>query len=294
MNFACKTKPPRLLVSDLDGTLLRSSKTVSPYTRSVLHKAKAEGMILVLASGRTGFKMDLYREPYLPADYHISSNGAELIKLPEGLVLSRECMAEEAAGKVLDYLLGRDVNFSAYAPERTYYRDGPEKGFAERNLGYLDLAARLGTRLQPEFIDLANERLRPEDQGKLLKFAVYSARRDVQEAFEAFVSGIEGLNFEVPERDITIVLAAEASKKKALLRLREALGISREETAVFGDYYNDLSMFEAAGLSVAPANAAEGVKAKADFICGSNEEDGVSRFIEDFLLQTGPGDGGSF
>jgi hydroxymethylpyrimidine pyrophosphatase-like HAD family hydrolase len=63
----------------------------------------------------------------------------------------------------------------------------------------------------------------------------------------------------------------------------EHLSIKKEEIIAFGDEENDLPMFEAAGFSAAPFNAKENVKAKADLVVGSNAEDGVAAFLEEFF-----------
>ena len=74
------------------------------------------------------------------------------------------------------------------------------------------------------------------------------------------------------------------SKGSALLRLCEMLGISPDQTVPFGDEENDRPMLRAAGLGVAMGNAVPEIKAEADAVTSSNEEDGVAEFIE-YLLE---------
>jgi hydroxymethylpyrimidine pyrophosphatase-like HAD family hydrolase len=64
-------------------------------------------------------------------------------------------------------------------------------------------------------------------------------------------------------------------------------GIRPEEAMAFGDEENDLPMFGPAGFAVCPANAKDSVKAKADFIAGSNAEDGIAAFLEDVFNTRG-------
>ena len=79
------------------------------------------------------------------------------------------------------------------------------------------------------------------------------------------------------------VLDPRVSKGQGLLLALESRGIKPEETMAFGDEENDLPMLEVAGLSIAPANAKENVKARADLIIASNAEDGVAAFLEECL-----------
>lgn len=83
------------------------------------------------------------------------------------------------------------------------------------------------------------------------------------------------------------VNAAGVNKGSGLVELGKRLGIEREEIMAFGDGDNDEPMLRKAGFGVAMANAEEKVKATADYITGSNEEDGVAKAIERFVLEGG-------
>ena len=79
------------------------------------------------------------------------------------------------------------------------------------------------------------------------------------------------------------VLASGINKGTALEWLCNKKGISREEIIAFGDNYNDIEMIEYAGIGVAVGNAEESVKKSADYVCLTNYEDGVGRFLKDYL-----------
>ena len=76
-------------------------------------------------------------------------------------------------------------------------------------------------------------------------------------------------------------------KAQSLIRLLELIGLSTNDMIAFGDGYNDLSMLKLAGVGVAMANAVPEVRAEADFITKSNEEDGVAFAIEKFCYEAG-------
>ena len=66
-------------------------------------------------------------------------------------------------------------------------------------------------------------------------------------------------------------------------------GISPDECLYFGDYDNDIEAFELAGVSVCMENGSEAAKAHADYVCASNDKDGLANFIEQYLLGVGDG-----
>jgi Cof subfamily protein (haloacid dehalogenase superfamily) len=79
------------------------------------------------------------------------------------------------------------------------------------------------------------------------------------------------------------VMDAKVSKGQGLSFSMERLSLRREEIIAFGDEENDIPMFAEAGFTIAPSNAKETVKAKADLVVASNAEDGVAIFLEDFF-----------
>jgi len=79
------------------------------------------------------------------------------------------------------------------------------------------------------------------------------------------------------------IMDAKVSKGQGLKFVMEHCSLKSEEVIAFGDEENDLPMFAAAGFSAAPSNAKENVKAAADLVIGSNAEDGVAAFLEEFF-----------
>ena len=101
-------------------------------------------------------------------------------------------------------------------------------------------------------------------------------KRRLSEIPEIEVSGSLKSDLEVNARGV--------NKGNALLKLGEILGIAKEEIMAFGDASNDFSMIEKAGSGVAMANAERELKEVADYIAYSNDEEGVARFIEEYVL----------
>jgi hydroxymethylpyrimidine pyrophosphatase-like HAD family hydrolase len=83
------------------------------------------------------------------------------------------------------------------------------------------------------------------------------------------------------------ILLSGVSKATALWEMLRALAVDAERVVAIGDNWNDLEMIEAAGLGVAMGQAPEGVRARADYVCGTPEQDGVREVIEPFVLRGG-------
>ncbi len=274
----------KLLVIDLDGTLLRDDKSVSSYTANVLRKARKNGLVIAFASGRTDFMMSLYRDPYVPCDYHISFNGAAIRKIGSEVFLYKQGLEEEAEDKVWKYLAENASVYTAYTGDHMYFRDDLGKKILPRQKKYLDLAASQGMALTLKCTEYFPGDTRKGAEEPLLKFVAYEEDPVWVERFLAFVSTIEAVVTEATGYGMTGVFDRHVSKEKAIRNLQQQLGITQEETCAFGDFDNDISMFQAAGIRVAMQNASDAMKEIADTICLTNEEDGVADFIERFLL----------
>ena len=92
------------------------------------------------------------------------------------------------------------------------------------------------------------------------------------------------VNFCASDDLLTETSSAHASKGNGLKRLKEMLHLPKEAVVAIGDNGNEVSMFREAGVSVAVGNALPEVQAEADFVCGTNDEDGPARFLEEWLL----------
>ena len=84
---------------------------------------------------------------------------------------------------------------------------------------------------------------------------------------------------------LAMIMSENATKSRSLKLIAEHFGVRNDEVIAFGDDLNDIDMLSAAGVGVAMENAVPEVKRIADDICGSNEEDGLARWIEENLLR---------
>ena len=272
----------RMIGFDLDGTLLTTEKVLTERTKNALKKAAEQGVVLVPATGRPvcGLPKERLALPFIK--YAVTANGARILETKTEQVLSEMLISVEKAREILDI-------FSDYDTLRDVYYDGI--GYSEKEKlahiqDYVMTKAMgeyiLNTRVPVESVE---EKFETENRGTDKVQALFRYQTDKEEAWKRIrkVTGVEATG--ALENNIE-VNAEGVHKGMALLKLGEIFGISREEIAAFGDGSNDTRMLETVGMGVAMANAMPEVKEAADRLADSNDEEGVARFIEKYILKT--------
>ena len=268
---------PKLILTDLDGTLLRDDKSLSPANRAALVRAAAQGAEVVVATGRFfgGIPRELLELPFLR--YFILMNGAKIYDRREDRVLYRSEIPLAQAERVMDLLEPLDCTVDCYQND---------VGWMERR--YFDHLDYYVT--DPVSRAMVRSHRRPVDDLR----AQVRAGGDTVQKMQAYFPHLELrprvmalLRREVPGVVQSISLptnlelnAAGATKGAALAALCRALGVDPLDTAAFGDGTNDVSMLAAAGVGVAMANGAPETRQAADLVTASNQEDGVAMVLD--------------
>ncbi len=268
----------RMVGFDLDGTLLTTDKRLSEYTKEILRKAVSKGVVVLPVTGRplNGVPKEISGFPGIR--YMITSNGARVVE--DGKTICENLLSVEKARKILDI-------FEDYDTLRDIYYDGQgymPKAFLERVDEYMSSPVMaqyiVSTRVS---VDDLRKKFEEENRGLDKIQALFKKRSEQEEAWKR-VEAIEDLEV-TGALDMNIeVNAGGVHKGRALCWLAERLGIDREEVMAFGDGSNDLKMIEEAGIGVAMANAIQPVLDAADLTALSNNEDGVARIIEEYVL----------
>ncbi len=267
---------PKLILIDLDGTLLDDAKQVTPASLSALKRAAAGGAEVVVATGRFygGVPRCLLELPFLR--YFILMNGAKGYDRNRDKVLFQNEIEMKTAQAVFDLLMPMHMAVDCYQND---------KGLMDRR--YYD-------RLDHYIRDPESLRLIWPNRTSLDDFrAVVQAGGETVQKIQCFFPDLvlrpavmELLAREFPQLELSVSMPANleinqagATKGEALLALCRELSIDPAETAAFGDGTNDLTMLRWAGTGVAMANAAPEVLAEADLVAPSNREDGVAQVL---------------
>lgn len=272
----------RVIAMDMDGTLLNSKKQITPKTKEMLLKAQKAGIILILASGRpTPALMDFARELCMDENHGllVSYNGSQVADCQSGSVLFNQAMSVEESRAVLEHLKKFDrvrpmIDRGEYMYVNNVYDnmihlDGKEINIIERE-------SRGGNFLLCEKRDLAAFVDFPVN-----KILTAADPEYLQEHYQEMIAPFQDtLNGMFTARFYYEFTAKGIDKAKALDAVLPTLGIGREELVAFGDAQNDASMIRYAGLGIAMENAVPELKAIADEITGSCDDDGIAYALE--------------
>lgn len=274
----------KLIVTDLDGTLLKSDNTLGEYTKTVFQQLKKQGIKICFASGRANQMMSIYQAPMIHCDYHVSFNGAVVENLEDRSIIYKSYMNSFDAKDVLNHMLARNLKFTMYTNEKMYYMSD-EKELINRFEKYESLAKELGYEYKVNAYGLSRESILANAEfEKIAKIVLYEKDEKKIRKFIEFIKSLRESTHEATGYGLTGIFSSKVSKKNALMYLQKNLGINSSETCVFGDYDNDSSLFEAAETKVAVSNATEEIKKLASHMTGSNDEEGVADFIEKNIL----------
>ncbi len=259
----------RLIAADVDGTLVDSEKRISPATEAAVKKARELGVIFTLSTGRTVQGLGKYLYLVKPGTPIVTYNGAEVLIPDTGEVLYRQGLEASAAEEIIRSGMSLGASVIVWSRGVLYL-----SGKNERTEKYRRIY---------------NAEGRPiTDPAALAAEGVTKAMwldepGIIERSQKEFCLG--GVCCVISEPGYLEFIDARVSKAEGLKKAAEYLNVRREEVMALGDSYNDTDMLRWAGLGVAMANAEEEVKAAADHITASNEEDGVARAIETFVLK---------
>ena len=253
----------RLLVTDLDRTLLRSDKTISDYSAAVLTAVKARGMRLAYATARPLRATRDYVDR-VPCDALLCHNGAVI---EHGDVRESIGIPQEVRDAILAML-------RADYPDATLSMECNDRLWAN-----FDCA-----KLWPGVVWTGTDFADPSALPDLPADKILIGMRTKAEADALEEKLPEGYYDELSHDNVVMIMNAAATKWNAVQRLCSLWGIAPAQVATFGDDWNDCAMLKGCGIGVAVENAIPEALAAADFVCPSCDADGVARWIEENLL----------
>jgi Cof subfamily protein (haloacid dehalogenase superfamily) len=258
--------PPKLVASDLDGTLLTSEGTFDERTKRAIAQTEAAGAAVVFCTARPPRWMAPLAEAAGHRGVAICANGAVVWDLHTDSMIEASEL-EPAVAQQLVALLEQEVPGGTWAVERT-------AGFGHEPEYVPRWPVPDGTTIDAVHALIAQPAVK-----LMLRHSEHPADVLLSRARAACGHLAEFSHSSVTDTLLEIS-AAGVSKASALARLCQEKGIDREEVIAFGDMPNDLPMLAWAGHSVAVANAHPDVRAAADEITASNDESGVALVLE--------------
>ena len=266
----------RLLVSDIDGTLVTRDKQLTPATHEAARRLSAAGVALALTSSRPPHGVDVFANALRLTTPRAAFNGA-VITDPAGRILSSRLLTRDVARIVLDHLAGIGIPPWLFTPTEWLLLNPAGD--------YVDWEAKT---VQMPYRQVADFSDCLDQAGKIM-----AASRDVGKLTqcEADLQRKLGANASVhlSQAYYLDITHKEGTKGHAVRNIAALLGIPLAEVAVVGDMANDGPMFEVAPVSIAMGQSPDAVKRAARHVTTSNEDEGWARAVTDFILPDAKG-----
>ena len=252
----------KMIATDLDRTLLRKDKTLSDYTMSIFRRCRAKGLKIVFATSRpmpAVVNFDFCRQ--IAPDASLYHSGAVIYA--GNTCIERHSILPQAVNKIL-LSAGRNagIKLAIEVDDKNYGNFDPPDIWPGVEVNRIDYA-------NPPFLSAD-------------KIIFVDLKPDIIESISKILP--ENLYLEISENRIGMIMNKNATKSKGVARIAQYYGIPLSDVAAFGDDYNDIGMLRECGIGVAVANAIDETKAAADYICDTNDNDGMAKWLEENVL----------
>ena len=261
----------KLLIFDLDDTLLTSEKTITENTVEAIKACKSKGMYIGYITGRARPPRDklFFTDKYnLPCDYIAYYNGAEI------------CIGDTSS-------VSRKSNVIPYDDAMKIIR-GLREAYPNAKISVMHEPWSYSEKSGENWNMYSTEKIKCS----IFELPRYNVRRiriefgknDNKNKLNDFMT--EETIFFINADGTSMILNKNATKENALIKASEFFNVSLTNIIVFGDDINDMEMLKAAGIGVAMGNAIDVVKEIADYITETNDNEGISIWINNHLLTT--------
>lgn len=266
----------KLIALDIDGTLLNSNKELTPHTRYALIEAQKQGKRIIIASGRHPMGViplanDLMIEKY--GGFIMAFGGGKIIDCTTGKTVVSKLFPKEYLPDIVGVLENSNITILVHDERKIFANNRVnDYTYIERDILKMDMTA------VDDFISAVNF-----DINKILLAGEPDELDKYQEILSKRYDGLLDVYKSAPY--FLEIMPFGVSKGSMLPPLLEKLGVSKDELIAFGDNYNDMTMIGYAGFGVAMGNGEEEVKKIANYVCESNDDDGIAKTLEKFVLK---------
>ena len=264
----------KVLVLDIDGTLTNSQKEISPATKRGILETLQRGHKVILASGRPTpgmrrYEEELELEKY--GGYLLSFNGGRIVECRSGEIVYQRTLPLNIIPGLYGFAKRNQCGLLTYFGDRIISAFEPDE--------YVQLESSING-MEIKVVDNFKEYV-DFDVNKCLLTAIPERAEALEQELAAKYGDI--LSIYRSEPFFIEVMPKNVDKATSLDRMLESVGLTRENAICCGDGFNDISMIKYAGVGVAMGNAQPAVKDAADYITGTNDEDGLVQVMDEFI-----------
>ncbi len=263
----------KLIVSDLDGTIVTKKYVLAPGIKDAVSAARARGVHFALCTGRMFGAAQKYADELGLDEPIISYNGA-MVQRRNGDVIGANYLGSELVKSLLDFIDEHEWYVQLYEDDVLYYAkkgkvtDEYERANHLRGVEVGDDGMRSHAERVPKLLVVRNSEAEADATLEMLR-ETFAGKIAVVKSTPTFVE----------------VVPPEVNKGEGLRVLANEYGIDMSETMAMGDAGNDVSMIKAAGVGVAMGNATDEAKAAADYVTTNVDEGGAADAIRQFVLE---------
>ncbi len=261
----------KLIVSDLDGTLLDDSHRVSNYTKKIFSNIQDRDIKFLIASARPHISALKYYNILNLSTPLISHNGG-LVKLKNDKTIYKKIIPETLTQDILNYLKKSNIHFSLYYEDSIYIK----KMTPEAKELHLDLES-----IHPIEVGNSIYNLEKSPINIILSVPeklVHKTVTDLEDKFK------RNLAIKQSEKKFISISSLQATKELALKKVLDYYKINKANIIAIGDNYNDLGMLKFAGYSLTIENSPEELQKISDEIAGNNNNNGPAKKLTNILF----------
>ncbi|OAA91355.1 Cof-type HAD-IIB family hydrolase [Clostridium coskatii] len=265
-------------VCDMDGTLLNSKEVISEENEAALKKLQKNGVEVIIASGRIDLLMKSFIKQLNLEGNIICCNGGLIKNITTGEIVYSKTIDKNIVKEIILYCFKNDIGFLVYTNNMVY---SSKKNYKVENYENINKSVPPSLQIPIEYIDNSTvEYLEKADVFKVLLISDTEGVKLLKDYFSKYKSltAVSSLDC------LLDIMASNICKGSALKILSKKFRMDLDKVIVFGDNYNDLEMFECAGMPIAMGNAVEAIKMKAKYVTKSNNESGIAYAINNFIL----------
>jgi Cof subfamily protein (haloacid dehalogenase superfamily) len=262
----------RLLLADVDGTLVTQDKALTAATQAAAREMKQAGIILAITSGRPPRGMSMLIEPLALESAIAGFNGGVFIN-PDLSVIESHPLDPEIAKQTLELILNQGLDAWVYTEEKWLIRDKDAPHVA-RETWTVKFDPEVVASFTGSHLARAVKIVGVSDDPEL----VATCEKAAQDALGDKASAARSQPYYL---DVT---NPHANKGTVVATLSKILNIPAEQIATIGDMPNDVLMFRKSAFCIAMGNASDEVKAQASAVTDSNENEGFAKAVRTFLL----------
>ena len=263
----------KLIVADIDNTLVEKYQDVSEYTKNVIHKAREQGILFGIASGRPLYHCkDLVTKWGLEVDFLICNNGCNVYDYKEDKEYDFDFLKPEWCKEIIDLMKPFDCNVMMYYDQKNICSKAD------------DMVIKAGNKYHYEYVIVDDIKIFYKDIEKLM----FRIDEDKMEAAEEAIKQHPS-KYYMGFKTQPIMLefcSVNVSKGKALKFIGKLRNVDVSKMCAFGDTENDEDMIALAGVGVCMKNGSDSTKEIASYITKDDcAHDGVARFIENNIIK---------